>query len=85
MHYLQGRNGDADIENGLGNIAGEGESGGNGESSTNLYTLSTVRWTAGEKLLHSRGSPGWCSVMMWRGGMGAKEGSGVSACMYRHS
>ena len=85
MNYLQGGNGDANIENGLGNTEGEGESRGNGESSINIYTLSTVGWTAGEKLPCSRGSPGWCSVMTWRGGMGAKEGSGVSARMYNYN
>ena len=36
---LQGRNGDADVENGLGDTLGEGARGMNGESSINLYTL----------------------------------------------
>ena len=85
MNYLQGGNGDANIENGLANTEREGQSRGNGESSISIYTLSTVGWTAGEKLLCSRGSPGWCSVMTWRGGMGAKEDSGESACMYNYS
>ena len=35
---------------------GEGESETNGESSTDIYTLSGVRETAGEKLLCSTGS-----------------------------
>ena len=35
----------------------EGESGTNGESSTTIYTLSGVRWVAGEKLLCRTGSP----------------------------
>ena len=35
----------------------------NGGSSTNVYTLSCVRWIAGEKLLYNTGSPGWHSVM----------------------
>ena len=85
MNYLQGGNGDANIENGLANTEREGQSRGNGESSISIYTLSTVGWTAGEKLLCSRGSPGWCSVMTWRGGMWAKEDSGESACMYNYS
>ena len=38
MKYLQGRNGDADIENRLVNTVGEGESGMNGESIT-IYAL----------------------------------------------
>ena len=35
---------------------GEGESETNGESSINIYTLSGVRWIAGEKLLCSKGA-----------------------------
>ena len=37
----------------------EGDSGVNGESSINTHTHSQVslRWTAGEKLLYSTGSP----------------------------
>lgn len=35
----------------------EGDSGVNGESSIDTHTLSGVRWTAGEKLLESTGSP----------------------------
>ena len=33
------------------NTVREGESGTNGEDSNNIYTLSGVRWIAGEKLL----------------------------------
>lgn len=43
-----------DIENGLGNIVGSGESGGDGESSITTYIHYQPRWTAGEKLLNSR-------------------------------
>ena len=35
---------------------GEGESEPNGESSINIYTLSGVRWIAGEKSLCSKGA-----------------------------
>ena len=35
----------------------EGERGMNGESSTDTYTPSCVRQTAGGKLLHNTGSP----------------------------
>ena len=37
------------------------------EKVTSTYThyLLGVRWIAGEKLLCSTGSPGWCSVMTW--------------------
>ena len=57
VNYLQGKNGDEDIESGLGNTLLEREGGVNAESSINIYTLSTVRWTAGEKLPCSRDSP----------------------------
>ena len=49
---------------------GEGGSGTNGESNTNIRTLSGVRWIAGEKVLGSTGSPLWCSVMTWKAGLG---------------
>ena len=52
------------IENGLVDTVGEGESGTNGESSTNIYTLSHVRRISGKKLLYSKGSPVWCSVII---------------------
>ena len=54
---MQGRNGDTDVENGLVDTVGEGESGPNGESSINIYTVSGVRWIASEKLLCSTRSP----------------------------
>jgi len=47
-------------------------------SSTDIYTLSCVKHIASGKLLYNTGSPAWCSVMTWRGGMGegkeAQEG-----------
>ena len=55
-------------------IVGEGKSGTNGESSIYIYTLSSVRWIAGENLQCSTGSPVWCSVMIWRDGMGRGVG-----------
>ena len=54
-------------------IVGEGESGTNGESSTNIYTLSHVRQMSGEKLLCSKGRPVWRSAMIWKDGMGGGE------------
>ena len=54
-------NRDADVENGLVDTVGEGESGMNEGSSSNIYTLSEMRWIAGEKLLCSTGSPVWPS------------------------
>ena len=41
--YLQGRNGGADIENGLIDTMGKGDSGMNGDSSINIYTLPCVK------------------------------------------
>ena len=40
-----------------------GESGMNGESSINIYTLPCVEWIAVEKLLCNLLSLVWCSVM----------------------
>ena len=62
---MQGRNGDS--ENGLVDTVGEGKSETNGEISINIYTLSGIRWIAGEKLLCSTRSPVWPSVMTWKG------------------
>ena len=53
---MQGRNGDENEENGLVDTVRDGERETNGESSTDIYTLSGVRGTAGEKLLCSTGS-----------------------------
>ena len=41
--YLQGRNGDADVENGLVDTVGEGEGGMNCKSSIDIYTLPYVK------------------------------------------
>ena len=41
---MQGRNGDADVENGLTDTEREGEDGTNGESSIVVYTQSRVKW-----------------------------------------
>ena len=49
---------------------GERKSGTNGESSIDIYTHPCVRQSAGEKLLHNTGSPAWCPMMTWRGGVG---------------
>ena len=54
---MQGRNGVADVEKGLVDTAAEGDSGMNGESSINLYTLSGFRRTAAEGLLWSPQGP----------------------------
>ena len=62
---MQERNGDTDIENRLVDAVGEVKSGTNGEGSIDLCTLPYEKQIAGEKLLCSTGSPGWCSVMTW--------------------
>ena len=41
---MQGRNGDADVENGLADTVGEGEGGTNGESRISIYTGPCVKW-----------------------------------------
>ena len=40
---MQGWNGDEDVENGLVDTVGEGDSGTNGEGSINIYTLPYVK------------------------------------------
>ena len=61
---MQGRNGSADVEDGLVDTVGEGESGTNGESSINMHTLPRVCYHV---LQHIESAQ--CSVMTWRGGM----------------
>ena len=51
--YLQGRNGDEDVENALEGTVEDGEGGMNGENSINICTLSYEKWIAGEKLLYN--------------------------------
>ena len=72
--YLQGKNGDTDVENGLVDTVWEGVSGTNGESSIDVYTLLCGKWIVGEKLLYNTGTSVWCSVMTWKCGIGGKEG-----------
>ena len=57
-------NGDADVENELVDTAGEGEKGLSAETSINICTLSCVKRIAGEKLLHNTRSSVRCSVMI---------------------
>ena len=54
---------DADVENGLVDTAGEGESGTNWEIRTDIYTLPRVKQTASGKVLYSTGCSAWRSVM----------------------
>ena len=60
---LQERNGYADVENGLVDTAEQGVGNTNWESSTDIYTLSCVKYITSGKLLYNTGSPAWCSAM----------------------
>ena len=60
---MQGRNGDADTQNRIVNIVGEGESGTNGRGSIDIYTLSCVKQTVADKLVYNTESPARHSVM----------------------
>ena len=51
-----------------------GESGTIGKSNINIYTLSSIRWITGEKLLCSAGSPGWHSCDDDQEGSGGGRG-----------
>ena len=84
---MQGRNRDADIENGLVDTAGEGEWGTNLESSIEIYILPCVKQIASGKLLYKRGSSAWCSVMTWRSGVvgGREGGSRRRRYIYTHT
>ena len=52
---MQGRNGDADAENGPVATVGEGEGGTKGKSSISIYKPSRIKWIVGEKLLYNAG------------------------------
>ena len=66
--FLQGRNGDTDIENWLVDPVGEGESRTNGESSNDVDTPLRVKQIAIGKSLCNTGSPAWC--LWWSRGVG---------------
>ena len=55
--YLQKRNGDTDVYNGLVGTVGEGEGSTNWESNIDIYTLSCVKYITSRKLLYNTGSP----------------------------
>ena len=78
---LQGRNADVDTENEHVDIGGEGKSGTNGESSTNIYILVCVKQIAGEKLLYNTA---WYSVMTQRGGLRGGIGGSRERYMYNY-
>ena len=62
FNAMQGRHGDSDVNRHV-NTVGEGESGMNGESSINIYTLSCVKWIADGKILYHTGSLAGHSVI----------------------
>ena len=62
-NFLQGRNRDSDVENGLVDTAGEGEGGTNWESSIETYTLAHVKQITSGRLLCNTGSSACCSVI----------------------
>ena len=77
------------MENGLVDTVGEGDSGTNGESSINIYTLSCVKQIADKKLLYNAGSPAWLSGSLrgvgWEEETEAQEGGDVCIIMtYLH-
>ena len=73
---LQGRNKDADVENGRMETAGEAEGELNWESSMDVYPLPCVKQTASGDLLSSTGSSAWCcdDLEGWGGGAFNREG-----------
>ena len=52
---MQGRNGNADVENGFVDTVGDEENGMNGESSIDVYALPGAKYIAGEKLPCNQG------------------------------
>ena len=72
MNLFAGKEWRCKIENGHVDTAGEGEGGMSWESSSDLHTLSCVKWRASGKLPNSTGRSTWCSVMTWAGGAGGR-------------
>ena len=76
---MQGRNGEADVENRLVNTTGEGDGGTNGESSTETYPLPNVEETANGKLPQSAGAQP-SALCNQRGGRGWEAPEGGDIC-----
>ena len=72
-NYLQGRNGDAEVENGLVDTVGDGEGGTNWKSSTDIHTLPCVTQIPRGELssVLSDGLEGWGEGV---GGRPTREG-----------
>ena len=76
--YLQGRNRDADRENGCVRGRGVGWTG-----RLRLMYIHTILWkTASGKQLYSTGSLAWCSVVTYMGGLGWEGRWRGSGCIY---
>ena len=52
------------------------------ENNIDIYTPPCVQQIADKKLLCNTGSPAWCSVMTWRGGIGGREGDSKGLSIY---
>ena len=63
MNLFAGKEWRLDVENGAVDTEREGESGTNGKSSINVYTLSCIKQIACEKLVYNTRSPAWPSMM----------------------
>ena len=61
--YLQGRNTDTDVENGLVDTVEKEEGGMNHEGQVETYTLLWIKQIASRELLYSTESLGSCSMM----------------------
>ena len=60
---MQGRNRDADVENGYVDTGGDREGGMNWGIGTDIYTLPYIKYIASGKSLYSTGSSAQSSVM----------------------
>ena len=74
--YLQGRNGDTDVENESVDTAGEGDGGVSWKSSTDIFTFPSVKQMASGKLLYSTGSSAWLcdDLARWDGEREVQQG-----------
>ena len=82
MELFEGRNGDADMENRIVDTVREEQGRMNWENNIDIYTPPCAQQIADKKLLSNTGSPAWCSVMTWRGGMVGREGDSKGHSIY---
>ena len=83
--YLQGKNRDAEVENGVVDTVGGVNGWMNWESSTDIYIRTALCKTDSGKLLYNTGSSAQCSVttrgMGWGGVKEAQEGGDICIFM----